>query len=68
MIIPNLQMQLWMLTKSLRQRYNCSMINECKTEEKECFAFRIWVNNGGELNEKKSMVNGQLNKIFEDIK
>ena len=29
------------------------MINECKTEEKECFAFRIWVNNGGELNEKQ---------------
>ena len=27
-------------------RYDCPMINECKTEEKECFAFRIWVNTG----------------------
>ena len=27
-------------------RYDCPMFNECKTEEKECFAFRIWVNKG----------------------
>ena len=26
--------------------HNCPKINECKTEEKECFAFRIWVNKG----------------------
>jgi len=46
-------------------RYNCPMVNECATEEKECFAFRIWVNNGGELNEKQQL---KMGTRFESIK
>jgi hypothetical protein len=46
-------------------RYDCPMFNECKTEEKECFAFRIWVNNGGELNEKQQL---KMGTRFESIK
>ena len=64
MIIVNLQMQLWTLVSPC-VRYDCPMINECKTEEKECFAFRIWVNNGGELNEKQQ---AKMGTRFEDIK
>ena len=41
-------------------RYDCPMFNECKTEEKECFAFRIWVNNGGDLNAKQQKKMGKL--------
>ena len=26
--------------------HNCEMIEECKTNSTECFAFRAWVNNG----------------------
>ena len=36
---------------TLKYRYpctfhNCEMIDECKTNSTECFAFRAWVNNG----------------------
>ena len=34
-------------------RYNCSRFTKCAEEAVECFAFRIWVNNGGKLNEKQ---------------
>lgn len=56
-------MQLWMPSPCVR--YDCPMFNECKSEEKECFAFRIWVNNGGELNEKQQL---KMGTRFESIK
>ena len=34
-------------------RYDCSRFQKCADEKVECFAFRIWVNNGGKLNEKQ---------------
>ena len=46
-------------------RYDSPMFNECKSEEKECFAFRIWVNNGGELNQKQQL---KMGTRFESIK
>ena len=32
---------------------NCDRVSKCAEEGVECFAFRIWVNNGGDLNEKQ---------------
>ena len=34
-------------------RYDCSRFQKCADEKVECFAFRIWVNNGGKLNLKQ---------------
>jgi len=34
-------------------RYDCPRQSKCAEEAVECFAFRIWVNNGGKLNAKQ---------------
>ncbi len=34
-------------------RYDCPRQKKCAEEAVECFAFRIWVNNGGKLNAKQ---------------
>ena len=31
----------------------CSFTKKCKTQEVECKAFRVWVNNGGKWNDDK---------------
>ena len=39
---------------------NCDRVSKCAEEGVECFAFRIWVNNGGDLNEKQVKKMGKL--------
>tara|TARA_E500000178_G_scaffold318940_2_gene340767 strand:- start:1143 stop:1394 length:252 start_codon:yes stop_codon:yes gene_type:complete len=46
-------------------RYECDRIAECKRDKVECFAFRIWVNNGGELNSKQQK---KIGTIIQPIK
>ena len=44
---------------------NCPRVSKCAEEAVECFAFRIWVNNGGELNQKQQL---KMGTRFESIK
>lgn len=39
---------------------NCPRVSKCAEEAVECFAFRIWVNNGGDLNAKQQKKMGKL--------
>ena len=39
---------------------NCDRVSKCAEEEVECFAFRSWVNNGGDLYEKLVKKMGKL--------
>ena len=58
------------VAKSLHEDLIVLMYDECKTEGKECFAFRIWVNNGGELKRMKTEVSIEkdMGTRFEDIR
>ena len=44
---------------------NCDRVSKCAEEGVECFAFRIWVNNGGDLNEKQQK---KMKKLLQPCK
>ena len=44
---------------------DCDRVSKCAEEGVECFAFRIWVNNGGDLNEKQ--VKKMATAIFDNF-